>query len=98
MFIVRHRKIFFILTTILVLFSVGSMIARGFDFGIDFTGGSILEVSYESSRPDLNKVKEKLDALSSNGGIPGGISLGVYSLRPSGDRGYVLRTKEINNE
>ena len=94
MFIIRHRKIFFIFTLVLVLFSVGSMIARGFNFGIDFTGGSILEVSYENARPDLDKVKEKLDSLAVAGGVP----LGVYSLRPSGDMSYVLRTKEISNE
>lgn len=94
MFIVRQRKIFFIITTILVLFSVGSMIVRGFNFGIDFTGGSILEVSYEGSRPDSDKIREKLDSLA----VADGVSLGVYSLRPSGDRSYVLRTKEIGNE
>ena len=86
--IIRHRKIFFILTAILVVFSVGSMIVRGFNFGIDFTGGSILEVSYENSRPNTEEVKAKLDTLS----------LGVYSLRPSGEKGYALRTKEIDNE
>ncbi len=85
MFIVRHRKIFFILTTLLVIFSVGSMIVRGFNFGIDFTGGSILEVSYDGARPNQDEVKEKLNALS----------IGEYSLRPTGEHGYVLRTKEL---
>ncbi len=86
--IIRHRKIFFILTAILVVFSVGSMIGRGFNFGIDFTGGSILEVSYENTRPNTEEVKTKLDTLS----------LGGYSLRPSGEKGFALRTKEIDNE
>lgn len=88
MFIVRYRKIFFALTAILVIFSVGSMIFRGFNFGIDFTGGSILEVSYTDSRPDLEAAKAKLDELS----------LGGYSLRPSGEKGFTLRTKEITSD
>lgn len=88
MFIVRHRKIFFILTAILVIFSIGSMVVRGFNFGIDFTGGSILEVTYETARPDFEATKVKLDTLS----------LGAYSLRPSGDKSYTLRTKEIDND
>lgn len=88
MFIVRHRKIFFVLTAILVIFSIGSMVVRGFNFGIDFTGGSILEVSYTDSRPDLEAAKAKLDQLS----------LGGYSLRPSGEKGFTLRTKEITSD
>jgi preprotein translocase subunit SecF len=88
MFIVRHRNIFFALTIILTIFSVGAMIVRGLNFGIDFTGGSILEVSYEGARPEQAAVAAKLDSLS----------LGAYSLRPSGENGFVLRTKELNPE
>lgn len=87
MFIVRHRKIFFSLTTVLFLFAIGSMVFSGFNFGIDFTGGSLLEVSYENARPDFDQVKEQLDTLA----------LGVYSLRPTGEKGYVLRAKEFDN-
>lgn len=86
MFIVRYRKIFFIVTLLLVVFSVGSMVVRGFNFGIDFTGGTILEVSYDDARPNIQDVRSKLDKLS----------LGAYSIRASGDRGFVLRTKEFD--
>ena len=88
MFIVRYRKIFFAITTALVIFSVGSMVVRGFNFGIDFTGGSVVEVSYENSRPEADLVRAKLDTLS----------LGSYSLRPTGDTSFVLRTKELTQE
>ncbi len=87
--IVKHRKIFFGIAIALVIFAVGSMVVRGLHFGIDFTGGSILEVSYiDDARPDTSDIRAKLDKLS----------LGEYSLRPSGDKAYVLRTKELNND
>lgn len=87
--IVKHRNIFFIIAIILVLFSIGSMVVRGLNFGIDFTGGSILQVSYEQGkRPSTEELQQKIAALS----------LGEYSLRPSGDNSYVLRTKELTNE
>jgi len=86
--IIRYRNIFFILTGLLVVFSIGSMIVRGFNFGIDFTGGSILEVTYENERPDTELVKAKLDTLE----------LGDYSLRPTGEKSFALRTKEISND
>lgn len=86
--IIRFKNIFFALTLALVVFSVGSMVVRGFNFGIDFTGGSILEVTYDEARPNTEEVKAKLDALE----------IGVYSLRPTGEAGYVLRTKELDSD
>jgi len=88
MFIVTYRKIFFAVSLALVVFAVGAMISRGFNFGIDFTGGSVVEVSYENSRPEADLVRAKLDTLS----------LGSYSLRPTGDTSFVLRTKELTQE
>lgn len=88
MFFVKNRKIFFVITVLLIVFSIGSMFVRGLNFGIDFTGGSILEVTYQETRPELSEVRERLDQLS----------LGEYSLRPSGSASYVLRTGEITHE
>ncbi len=87
--IVKHRNIFFIIAISWVLCSMGSRVVRGLKFGIDFTGGSILQVSYEQGkRPNAEEVKQKISTLS----------IGEYSLRPSGDNSYVLRTKELKNE
>jgi len=88
MFIVRYKKIFFLIAFALTIFSVGAMFFQGLHFGIDFTGGSILQVSYPVARPDSVDVKKALDTLS----------LGEYSLRPTGDKSYVVRTKELDRE
>jgi preprotein translocase subunit SecF len=88
MFIVRYRKIFFAISLALMVFAVGSMVFRGFNLGIDFTGGSIVEVSYENGRPDSALIHEKLAPLS----------LGSYSLRPTGEKSFVLRTKELDQQ
>ncbi len=45
--IVRHYKIFFSLTIIFLCIGFGSMITRGFNLGIDFTGGSIMDLSFD---------------------------------------------------
>lgn len=45
--IVRHYKIFFSITIIFLLIGIGSMITRGFNLGIDFTGGSIMDLNFE---------------------------------------------------
>ncbi len=85
MFIVTHRKIFF---TISLLFILGSFVAfqfLGLKLGTDFTGGTILEVSYNEERPSAEDVRNSLTDLS----------LGNYSVRLSGDSGMVIRTREI---
>lgn len=87
MFIVKHRTIFYSISALLVILSVASMIIWGFTVGLDFKGGSFLEVVYTTERPTVEAITPELKALE----------LGEYSLRPTGDLGYVLRMKEINN-
>lgn len=44
--IVKNYKIFFSITIIFLLVGLGSMLFRGFNLGIDFTGGSIMDLSF----------------------------------------------------
>lgn len=56
MFIIKYKKIFFALAVILVGGSIVTMIVKGFNVGVDFTGGSVLEVSYDN-RPSVDIIK-----------------------------------------
>lgn len=42
-----RRKLALIASTILILIGLGSLFSRGLNWGIEFTGGSLVEVSYE---------------------------------------------------
>ncbi|PIP86280.1 protein translocase subunit SecF [Candidatus Campbellbacteria bacterium CG22_combo_CG10-13_8_21_14_all_43_18] len=86
MFIIRNKKFFFVLSGFLIALSLLLIFTKGLSFGIDFTGGSILEVEYEGKRPEIISVKEKLDALA----------LGAYRLQPLGEKSFILRTRELN--
>lgn len=90
MFPVTNRKIFYILSTLLIAGSIAAPFIFGIKWGIDFTGGSLMEVSYEGQTPEKSSVEEALGALS--------LELGRYSLRESGDTGYVLRTRDLTEE
>ncbi len=46
--IVKNYKIFFSITIIFLLIGLGSIITRGFNLGIDFTGGSIVDLTFEN--------------------------------------------------
>lgn len=59
MFIIKYKKIFFAIALILVGGSIAAMITRGFKIGVDFTGGSVLEVAYDV-RPSIDVIKDKV--------------------------------------
>lgn len=85
MFIVNNRKFFFILSCLLVVGSIVSMYMYGLKLGIDFKGGSLLEVSYATTRPMPESVKPNLDKLA----------LGNYTLSPVNDLRFTLKTRDL---
>ena len=54
------RKILAGLSLILILLSITSLSVNGLKFGLDFTGGSLVEVGYENAA-DLSKVRNTLE-------------------------------------
>lgn len=55
-----QRKWAFIFSSILFLFSVGSLIVNGLNFGLDFIGGTQIEVTYPQA-PDINQIRQELN-------------------------------------
>jgi preprotein translocase subunit SecF len=55
------RKIATGLSIVLLLISIGSLAVNGLKFGLDFTGGSLIEVGFEQE-PDLNGLRDKLQS------------------------------------
>jgi preprotein translocase subunit SecF len=48
-----------VISLITFLVAVVSLSTKGLHFGVDFTGGTVLEVSYKEP-PDLNKIRERM--------------------------------------
>lgn len=88
MFITRNITLLNSITALVFIVSIVILALFGLRPSIDFTGGSLTEVSY-TTVPQKNEVLEKLDALGLTG----------YSLREaiddSGKDGYILRSKEL---
>ncbi|MDG1579939.1 protein translocase subunit SecF [Pseudomonas sp. GOM6] len=53
------RHVAFAVTVLLTLISLGSLAVKGLNFGLDFTGGALIELSYEQPA-DLAKVRSQL--------------------------------------
>lgn len=88
MFVVTYRKIFYIFSVILIAASIASMVKWGFNYGIDFKGGSILEVEYASSTPPTQEV------------VVGELAQFNLSesVRATGSNGYIIRMRSISPE
>jgi preprotein translocase subunit SecF len=87
MFITKYRKWFISFSAVLVVTGVIVIGAIGLDYGIEFTGGSVLEVSYEQ-KPEIDIVKTSL----SEAGFENVL------VQPFGDDGYVVKTQTISEE
>lgn len=86
--LVKYRKIYYIFSGILIAISVFSLFSYGLNFGIDFNGGSILEVEFKGERPPNQEIEQKL----------AGLDLGLSSIQPAGDKGVIIRMKSIDEE
>ena len=64
----RLRKNALILSAVLIFISLASLAIRGLNFGIDFTGGSVVEVGYQQA-VELNEVRSLLSDAGYDGAI-----------------------------
>jgi preprotein translocase subunit SecF len=58
----RHALVFNVISLITFLLAVFFLITKGLNFGVDFTGGTVMEVSYVQSA-DVPKIRQSLEAL-----------------------------------
>lgn len=85
---VKYRKIYFIFSGILIIGSLVFLVIFGLKAGIDFTGGSILELEFKTERPSNPEIRELLKEFD----------LGDFSLQPANEKGLILRMKDISED
>lgn len=84
MSIVKHRKIFYTFSVILIAVSLFSIMFWGLKPSVDFVGGSLLEVYYNGEAPKMEEVSKALNSLG----------FGDASIRSS-EGGYFFRLREL---
>jgi len=83
----KYKKIYFSFSSVLILASLVGLIIFGLNLGIDFTGGSILELKYEGSRPSTQAVKESL-----------GLDFGAVYVQSTEPNGLIIRMRDLDEE
>lgn len=86
MFITRYKTFFLVLSSVLMAVSLGLVVARGLNLGIEFTGGTIAEVAY-TTRPESSVAREELEKLN----------LGAVTVQAAGEDALLIRMRSLGD-
>lgn len=89
--VIKHHRWWFTLSSILVIASLVSIFVRGFNFGIDYTGGTIVEVMFDQP-VQVAQVREDLKQFNLENAI---IQLSGESNETSG-KDVIIRTRNLD--
>ncbi|MEI6305044.1 MAG: protein translocase subunit SecF [Candidatus Taylorbacteria bacterium] len=86
MFVIKYRKLFYSISVILMSASLVALFVWGLKPGIDFSGGSLIEISYnEGQRPQISDVISSLESIDP-----------AASVRVSGNNDFIIRMKDVS--
>lgn len=86
--IIGNRKIFYVISGIFVAAGIFGLAFFGLALGIDFKGGSIMEVEFNDRLPATEEIRRAISNLD----------LGDFSVRTIGEKAVILKFKDISEE
>lgn len=86
--VIKHRRYWFILSGVVLALGILALIFWGLNLGLDFTGGTLMQISFKKDRPGIEEVKKELEQME----------LGIASIQPAEEKDIIIRMKVIDNE
>lgn len=84
--IIQKRNFWFIISVIVIIPGIIAIVMGGLKFGIDFTGGSLIKVSFPVNRPSPDSINSTLAELN----------LGDLTIQPNGSTDVSIRLTTID--
>lgn len=84
---VKNRKMVYIISAVIILVGIISFLFQGFNYGIDFAGGTIVQIKFEQS-VSITEVRN----------ILGEFDLSQSTIQDLSDTEFVIRTEKIDQE
>ena len=78
-----YRRPALLVSAVMVVVSLGLLLFRGLNLGIDFTGGNVIQVEFDR-RPDVADVREVVSTVVAKGAM----------IQNFGEKGVIIRTNE----
>lgn len=82
----KYSKYYYIFSGILIIASIGALAVFGLRLGIEFTGGSNMEIEFAEAKPDNREIIQAL----------GEFDLGEITAQSIGESGAMLRFREVD--
>jgi preprotein translocase subunit SecF len=82
----KYSLIYYVISVILIVASVVCLSVFGLKFGIEFTGGSNMQIEFTDSRPSNEQISKQLEELK----------LGDIIIQPTGQKGAILQFKGVD--
>jgi preprotein translocase subunit SecF len=83
----KWRKPAMLFSLVLFIGSLGLVVFRGLNLGIDFTGGNVVTVEF-ANRPDIGEVRDVVSSVVAKGAM----------IQDFSDKGIIIRTNEDTDE
>ncbi len=99
---IHQRKLAFALSALMVLASIGSLLFQGLNFGIDFSGGTLVQVRFDKAHP-VGEIRQALSGLNLGDvviqefGVPEEILIRVEKQASSDDAQGALAQKVVES-
>lgn len=82
----KYSKAYYAISGILIIASIVSLAVYGLKFGIEFAGGSNMQVQFEGQRPTNESIKDSLKSFN----------LGDITIQPTGNNDAILKFKGVD--
>jgi preprotein translocase subunit SecF len=88
MFIIKNKFVFLTISALIVASSIAAILVFGLRFGIDFKGGTQLEVAYSEARPETAAIQSVLQARDIHDAV----------VQPLGDKDVSIKSNPLSDE
>ncbi len=85
---IKYSKVWFTISILTTIVCISAFIAWGIKLGIDFTGGSLIELSFSKNRPTNEQIIDVLEKQELN----------QHVLQKAGDNKYLIRTSFLSED
>ncbi len=82
----KYSKIYYIVSAVLIVASIVSLFAYGLKFGIEFTGGAVIDLTFTNQRPSNDQIKNQLSEFN----------LSDLTVKPVGNQGATLQLSGVD--
>ena len=86
--IIQKRNIFLAISGVLITAAIVALSLWGLNFGVDFSGGSLMEAEFSGYQPTISEIQDSARAANVNN----------LTVQPTEENTFVLRFKETSEE